>query len=330
MALPPPLDPRPPSVPVNHPPGAPREVNIAGCTICLTSGEERIRLEWDQKLGQDSWNPPEHFQGGLKDTEPTAGCPKLPVPSFPEDLAGGKYCEVFEEANTLDQDLEVEGHPDWPGPGGLCSPWTPSSLPTLAELEWDPAGDVGGLGPLGQKTTWTPGDSCELCGHRGPQSRGQGLEVRAGMGRFHSGTHRTPLHTSQQGPSLSRRFGGLFSFCLSVSQCLSLLVSSQWFPPSFPVSLYLPLSHSFSLSCTSRSTFPHFLSLFPCSSHYNHISLLAFIQAFQTHSHLKGPARLLPLRFIPFSPQMSLLHRGLLWPLNIIPPYLFTLFLNGT
>ncbi|XP_011380133.1 nesprin-4 isoform X2 [Pteropus vampyrus] len=284
MALPPPLDPRPLSEPVNHPPGAPREVDIAGCTICLTSGEERIRLEWDQKLGQDSWNPPEHFQGGLKDTEPTAGCPKLPMPSFPEDPAGGKYCEtpasgwevleaeqdslhlcllglglrlqhlergpgpwtsaqsrmvhlqalqadlrgaaehidallafgeglaqrsepqawmslqqvlralrahresilrrlrrlqaqlVFEETNSLDQDLEVEGDSDWPGPGGLCSPWAPSSLATLAELEWDPAGDVGGLGPLGQKTAWTPGDSCELCGHRGPQSRGQGLE----------------------------------------------------------------------------------------------------------------------------------------------------------
>ncbi|XP_039706125.1 nesprin-4 isoform X3 [Pteropus medius] len=94
MALPPPLDPRPLSEPVNHPPGAPREVDIAGCTICLTSGEERIRLEWDQKLGQDSWNPPEHFPGGLKDTEPTAGCPKLPMPSFPEDPAGGKYCET--------------------------------------------------------------------------------------------------------------------------------------------------------------------------------------------------------------------------------------------
>ncbi|XP_023379985.1 nesprin-4 isoform X3 [Pteropus vampyrus] len=311
MALPPPLDPRPLSEPVNHPPGAPREVDIAGCTICLTSGEERIRLEWDQKLGQDSWNPPEHFQGGLKDTEPTAGCPKLPMPSFPEDPAGGKYCEtpasgwevleaeqdslhlcllglglrlqhlergpgpwtsaqsrmvhlqVFEETNSLDQDLEVEGDSDWPGPGGLCSPWAPSSLATLAELEWDPAGDVGGLGPLGQKTAWTPGDSCELCGHRGPQSRGQGLEVRAGMGRFHPGTHRTPLHTSQQGPSLSRRFGGSFSFCLSV--CLSVSFSLgvvTVFSSLLPLSLLVSVSSSISLFLSLLSIYIY-ISSFP-------------------------------------------------------------------
>ncbi|XP_039706127.1 nesprin-4 isoform X4 [Pteropus medius] len=263
MALPPPLDPRPLSEPVNHPPGAPREVDIAGCTICLTSGEERIRLEWDQKLGQDSWNPPEHFPGGLKDTEPTAGCPKLPMPSFPEDPAGGKYCEVFEETNSLDQDLEVEGDSDWPGPGGLCSPWAPSSLATLAELEWDPAGDVGGLGPLGQKTAWTPGDSCELCGHRGPQSRGQGLEVRAGMGRFHPGTHRTPLHTSQQGPSLSRRFGGSFSFCLSV--CLSVSFSLgvvTVFSSLLPLSLLVSVSSSISLFLSLLSIYIY-ISSFP-------------------------------------------------------------------
>nr|XP_054106305.1 nesprin-4 isoform X2 [Callithrix jacchus] len=86
------------------------------------------------------------------------------------------YSLVFEEANTLDQDLEIEGDSDWPGPGGVWGPWAPSSLPTSAELEWDPAGDIGGLGPLGQKTARILGAPCELCGHRGPQGRGQGLE----------------------------------------------------------------------------------------------------------------------------------------------------------
>ncbi|XP_077832498.1 nesprin-4 isoform X3 [Macaca mulatta] len=86
------------------------------------------------------------------------------------------YSLVFEEANTLDQDLEFEGDLDWPARGGVWGPWAPSSLPTSAELEWDPAGDIGGLGPLGQKTAWTLGVPCELCGHRGPQGRGQVLE----------------------------------------------------------------------------------------------------------------------------------------------------------
>ncbi|XP_039706130.1 nesprin-4 isoform X7 [Pteropus medius] len=170
---------------------------------------------------------------------------------------------VFEETNSLDQDLEVEGDSDWPGPGGLCSPWAPSSLATLAELEWDPAGDVGGLGPLGQKTAWTPGDSCELCGHRGPQSRGQGLEVRAGMGRFHPGTHRTPLHTSQQGPSLSRRFGGSFSFCLSV--CLSVSFSLgvvTVFSSLLPLSLLVSVSSSISLFLSLLSIYIY-ISSFP-------------------------------------------------------------------
>lgn len=42
MALPPPLGPRPPSEPLNHPPGAPREPDIGGFTLCPTS-EERLR-----------------------------------------------------------------------------------------------------------------------------------------------------------------------------------------------------------------------------------------------------------------------------------------------
>ncbi|XP_036296235.1 nesprin-4 isoform X1 [Pipistrellus kuhlii] len=297
MALPPSLDPGPRSEPLNHPPGAPRELDIAECTIC-PSEEERIRPEQAQTPGQDSLCPSEHLQGGLKNTEPTSGHPRLPTPYSHEDSTGGKHREsplsgwevleaeqdhlhlcllglgrrlqdleqglgswtlaqngmvqlqtlqadlrgtaecvdalltfseglaqrsepqawaslqqvlralgahrdsifwrlwrlqaqlvsyslVFKEANTLDQDLETEADSDCPGPGGIWGSWEPSSLPTPAELEWDPAGDIGGFGPLGQKTAWTPGAPCELCGHRGPQSRGQGLEDIFMLGLSH-------------------------------------------------------------------------------------------------------------------------------------------------
>ncbi|KAM5236331.1 nesprin-4 [Ctenodactylus gundi] len=80
------------------------------------------------------------------------------------------YSLVFEKANMLDQDLEAEGDSDEPGP------WRPSNVPTPAELEWDPAADVGGLEPLGQTTAHVPGAPCELCGQRGPQGWGRGLE----------------------------------------------------------------------------------------------------------------------------------------------------------
>ncbi|PNJ11267.1 SYNE4 isoform 6 [Pongo abelii] len=289
MALSLPLGPRLGSEPLNHPPGAPREPDIVGCTVCPASGEESTSPEQAQTLGQDSLGPPEHFHGGPRGNEPAACPPRWSTPSSYEDPAGGKHCEhpisglevleaeqnslhlcllglgrrlqdlvqgpgrwalaqsgmvqlqalqaelrgaaerveallafgeglaqrseprawaaleqilralgayrdsifrwlwqlqaqlvsyslVLEEANTLDQDLEVEGDSDWPGPGGVWGPWAPSSLPTSAELEWDPAGDIGGLGPLGQKTVRTLGVPCELCGHRGPQGRGQGLE----------------------------------------------------------------------------------------------------------------------------------------------------------
>ncbi|KAJ8791451.1 hypothetical protein J1605_004256 [Eschrichtius robustus] len=282
MALPPRLGPTPPSEPFSHPPGAPRELNASGCTICSASGEERIRSEQAQKLGQDSLDPPEPFQGGPRGTESAAGLPRLPTPPSHEDSAGAKHRErpisgrevleaeqdslhlcllglglrlqdleqglgpwasaqsrmvqlqalqadlhgaaerldallvfgeglaqrsepqarasleqvlrafrahrdsifrqlwrlqaqlvsyslVFEEASTLEQDLEVEGDSDGTGP----------------ELEWDPAGDVGGLGPLGQRTTWTPGTPCELCGRRGPQGRGQSLEDMLMSGLSH-------------------------------------------------------------------------------------------------------------------------------------------------
>uniref|UniRef100_A0A8C0Z2D3 AlkB homolog 6 n=2 Tax=Canis lupus familiaris TaxID=9615 RepID=A0A8C0Z2D3_CANLF len=171
MALPPSLGPRLPSEPLSHPPGAPRELDVAGCTICSASGEERISPETG-----DSLDPPKYFQGGLRGTEPTVGPLRWPTPSSSEDPAGGRHREVFEEANPLDQDLEVEGDVDGPGPSGVWGPWAPSSLPIPAELEWDPAGDVGGLRPLGRKTAWMPGAPCELCGHRGPQGRGQDLE----------------------------------------------------------------------------------------------------------------------------------------------------------
>ncbi|XP_078215288.1 nesprin-4 isoform X2 [Callithrix jacchus] len=277
------------SEPLSHPPGAPREPDFVGPTVCPAAGEESTSPEQAQTLEQDALGPPEHFQGGPRGNEPTACPPRWSTPSSHEDPAGGRHCEhpasglevleaeqdslhlsllglglqlqdleqgpgrwalaqsgmvqlralqadlrgaaervealitfgeglaqrsepgawaaleqilralgahrdtifrrlwqlqaqlvsyslVFEEANTLDQDLEIEGDSDWPGPGGVWGPWAPSSLPTSAELEWDPAGDIGGLGPLGQKTARILGAPCELCGHRGPQGRGQGLE----------------------------------------------------------------------------------------------------------------------------------------------------------
>ncbi|XP_054938675.1 nesprin-4 isoform X6 [Physeter macrocephalus] len=93
MALPPHLGPTPPSEPFSHPPGAPRELNASGCTICSASEEERIRSEQAQKLGQDSLDPPEPFQGGPRGTEPAAGLPRLPTPPSHEDSAGAKHRE---------------------------------------------------------------------------------------------------------------------------------------------------------------------------------------------------------------------------------------------
>ncbi|XP_075841654.1 nesprin-4 [Microtus pennsylvanicus] len=95
------------------------------------------------------------------------------------------YSLVLEKANLLDQDLEVEGDSDGPTPGGIWGPWAPSTYPTPAELEWDPAGDVGGLGPSGKKISRIPGVPCELCGYRGPQDSGQGLEDLLTLGLGH-------------------------------------------------------------------------------------------------------------------------------------------------
>ncbi|XP_005081881.3 nesprin-4 [Mesocricetus auratus] len=95
------------------------------------------------------------------------------------------YSLVLDKANLLDQDLEVEGDSDGPAPGGIWGPWAPSTFLTAAELEWDPAGDVGGLGPSGQKISRMPGAPCELCGYRGPQGSGHGLEDLLTLGLSH-------------------------------------------------------------------------------------------------------------------------------------------------
>ncbi|XP_055266871.1 nesprin-4 isoform X4 [Moschus berezovskii] len=310
MARPPPLGPRSPSEPFSHPPGAPRELDATGDTICIASGEESIRSEQAQKLRQGSLDAPEHFRSGLRGLEPVAGLPRLPAPASLEESAGSKHLEhpisgrevleaeqdslhlcllglglwlqdlerglgpcvsaqsrmvqlqalqadlrgaaerldallafgeglaqrsepqaraaleqvlrafrahqdsifrqlwqlqaqlvstslVLEEASILEQDLEFEGDSDGPGPGGVWGPWAPSSLPMPAELEWDPAGDVGDLEPLGRRTARMPGAPCELCGHRGPQSRGQSLEDMLMSGLSHrkhiAGHRRQPL-----------------------------------------------------------------------------------------------------------------------------------------
>uniref|UniRef100_A0A8C5NWI1 Spectrin repeat containing, nuclear envelope family member 4 n=1 Tax=Jaculus jaculus TaxID=51337 RepID=A0A8C5NWI1_JACJA len=237
MALAPPIGLGVSSESLNHPPGAPREPDIDGCTVGPVSEEEINRPE---EL-QVSLDPPECTEGGLQSTQPTTSPQRPPVASSHEHPAGGKlheavqtelrgaaervdallafgeglaqrseprtwasleqilralaahrdtifrrlwqlqaqlvsYSLVFEKANMLDQDLEIEGDSDGPGPGGIWGPWTPSNFPTPAELEWDPAGDVGGLGPSGQKLSRIPGAPCELCGHKGSQGSGQGLE----------------------------------------------------------------------------------------------------------------------------------------------------------
>uniref|UniRef100_A0A8C9PKU1 Spectrin repeat containing nuclear envelope family member 4 n=1 Tax=Spermophilus dauricus TaxID=99837 RepID=A0A8C9PKU1_SPEDA len=280
--------PRLPSEPLNHPPGAPREPDIAGCFVCLASGEETIRwglgprnglwcressrkqqlaegwrfyLDWPTDPGSAPCVP-QHPGSGLEaleaeqdslhlcllglglqlqDLEQGLGPWTLAqrrmvqlqvgeaervdaLLTFGEGLAQrseprawasleqilralglqaqlASYSLVFEKANMPDQDLEVEGDLDGPGPDGASGPWAPSNLPTPAELEWDPAGDVGELGPSKQKTTQTPGPLCELCGHRGLQGRGQSLEVRAvpleGSPTL-PGTPRTPFDKKRQ------------------------------------------------------------------------------------------------------------------------------------
>ncbi|XP_031527820.2 nesprin-4 isoform X2 [Vicugna pacos] len=151
---------------------------------------------------------------------------------------------VFEDINTLEQDLEVEGDSDGPGHGRIWGPWASGSLPTPAELEWDPAGDVGGLGPLGRRTAWTPGAPCELCGHRGPWGRGQSLEVRAGGVT----SPQAPMDPSVCLLAGSFPFKVFMALCLplSLSGSISLLLS-QCSLPSLPLSLLASMSSSISL-----------------------------------------------------------------------------------
>lgn len=180
----------------------------------------------------------------------------------------------------MDQDLEVEGDSDGPGPGGVWGPRAPSGLPTPAELEWDPAGDVGGLGPLGRKTPLTPGAPCELCGHRGSQGRGQGLEVRRGG----AGDDTRVCLLAGSFPfkevlvALSPSISVGVSFSLGVSMFSSLPLS---------LSLFISLTFHFLLFCLYLHFFIFFHSP-PHSPHYSHTSLLA-VRTFQIHSHLKGP-----------------------------------------
>nr|XP_039322739.1 nesprin-4 isoform X2 [Saimiri boliviensis boliviensis] len=81
------------SEPLSHPPGAPREPDFVGRTVCPASGEESTSPEQAQTLGQDALGPPEHFQGGPRGNEPAARLPRWSTPSSHEDPAGGRHCE---------------------------------------------------------------------------------------------------------------------------------------------------------------------------------------------------------------------------------------------
>uniref|UniRef100_A0A8C6RK35 Spectrin repeat containing, nuclear envelope family member 4 n=1 Tax=Nannospalax galili TaxID=1026970 RepID=A0A8C6RK35_NANGA len=89
MALSLPLSLGLPSEPLSHPPGAPRELDIAGRTICPMPGEETSRPQ----QAQVSLDLPECIQSGLKDTEPTYSPPRPPVASTHEHPDVGKHCE---------------------------------------------------------------------------------------------------------------------------------------------------------------------------------------------------------------------------------------------
>ncbi|XP_078215290.1 nesprin-4 isoform X4 [Callithrix jacchus] len=81
------------SEPLSHPPGAPREPDFVGPTVCPAAGEESTSPEQAQTLEQDALGPPEHFQGGPRGNEPTACPPRWSTPSSHEDPAGGRHCE---------------------------------------------------------------------------------------------------------------------------------------------------------------------------------------------------------------------------------------------
>ncbi|XP_031241920.1 nesprin-4 isoform X2 [Mastomys coucha] len=89
MALFPPLGHEFPPEPVNGPLGAPRELDVAGHTICPAPEEETSRLEQVQA----SLGPPEHFMGELKSTESATSLSRLPLTSSHEHQDRGKPCE---------------------------------------------------------------------------------------------------------------------------------------------------------------------------------------------------------------------------------------------
>uniref|UniRef100_A0A4X2M3B9 KASH domain-containing protein n=2 Tax=Vombatus ursinus TaxID=29139 RepID=A0A4X2M3B9_VOMUR len=81
------------------------------------------------------------------------------------------YSLVFEDPASI-QDPDSDTDSDGPGPGprvGIGSErGGPPQEGPIAELEWDPTGDVGWLGALRSRRVWTPGSPCEVCGHAEP------------------------------------------------------------------------------------------------------------------------------------------------------------------
>ncbi|XP_072472438.1 nesprin-4 isoform X2 [Notamacropus eugenii] len=77
------------------------------------------------------------------------------------------YSLVFEDPASI-QDPDSDTDSDGPGPGPSVGIRGERGGPPLegpiAELEWDPTGDVGWLGAHRSRRVWTPGSPCEVCG----------------------------------------------------------------------------------------------------------------------------------------------------------------------
>ncbi|XP_074074930.1 nesprin-4 isoform X2 [Macrotis lagotis] len=81
------------------------------------------------------------------------------------------YSLVFEDPSLIrDPDLDTDSDGSGCGPRvEIGSDWGGSPLEgPVAELEWDPTGDVGWLGALRNRRVWTPGSPCEVCGRAEP------------------------------------------------------------------------------------------------------------------------------------------------------------------
>ncbi|XP_031818968.1 nesprin-4 [Sarcophilus harrisii] len=86
------------------------------------------------------------------------------------------YSLVFEDPAWIqDSDSDTDSEGPRAAPGGLGPRvgigGERSGLPLegpVAELEWDPTGDVGWLGTFRSRRGWTPGSPCEVCGHMEP------------------------------------------------------------------------------------------------------------------------------------------------------------------